>query len=380
MSGAHFRKARVRGRPPVIASAAKLSTPRVRTSLGGDCFAALAMTGRRHPASGRSTAASGRGKSAAPNRIGVAFQSPKIICAPTSSRPKAAPGTYTVAHRAGRHYEGAPGAVGACERGCERSVGALARPRCWRWPAAILDRTTIAQRWTSRPPTAPARRPPPAAWPSADWWRGFRSPELNCLIDQARRENFDLLAAIARVQQADAQVRIAGAGTAPQRSAHPAARVGMQESVANYGRTARATHNNIDVHDYSAGPQRLLHAGLLGQDAGNAPGGGGERHVQPVRPADRGADRGDQRRQHLVQRARLSPTSLRCSSSNLADAEQTLAVIRGRLEAGTASALDCRAAGGAGRWRARHHPRPAQPDGAADHRTGHSGRPSRRRP
>ena len=36
------------------------------------------------------------------------------------------------------------------------------------------------------------------AWPSEDWWRGFNSPELNDLIEQARAQNFDIAAAIAR--------------------------------------------------------------------------------------------------------------------------------------------------------------------------------------
>ena len=53
------------------------------------------------------------------------------------------------------------------------------------------------------------------AWPSEDWWRGFRSPELTALIEQARAQNFDIAAAIARVRQADAQVRIAGAAMLP---------------------------------------------------------------------------------------------------------------------------------------------------------------------
>jgi NodT family efflux transporter outer membrane factor (OMF) lipoprotein len=53
------------------------------------------------------------------------------------------------------------------------------------------------------------------AWPGAEWWRGFNSPELDDLIDQARRNNFDLLAAIARVEQADAQVRISGSPLLP---------------------------------------------------------------------------------------------------------------------------------------------------------------------
>ena len=52
----------------------------------------------------------------------------------------------------------------------------------------------------------------PQSWPSAEWWRGFQSPELARLIDQARSANDDLAAAVARVQQAEAEVRI---NTAP---------------------------------------------------------------------------------------------------------------------------------------------------------------------
>ncbi|MDB6012054.1 MAG: transporter [Gammaproteobacteria bacterium] len=54
-----------------------------------------------------------------------------------------------------------------------------------------------------------------SAWPSSDWWRGFNSPTLNDLMDQARLANDDLGAAIARIQQADAQARIAGAPLLP---------------------------------------------------------------------------------------------------------------------------------------------------------------------
>ena len=75
-----------------------------------------------------------------------------------------------------------------------------------------------------------------AAWPAEDWWRGFGSPELTSLVDQARRENFDLLAAIARVRQADAQVRIAGAGLLPSLGATANANW-LQESLANAGCT-----------------------------------------------------------------------------------------------------------------------------------------------
>ena len=46
-------------------------------------------------------------------------------------------------------------------------------------------------------------------WPAADWWRGFNSSELDAFIAQAESANDDLKAAIARVEQADAQRRIA---------------------------------------------------------------------------------------------------------------------------------------------------------------------------
>jgi NodT family efflux transporter outer membrane factor (OMF) lipoprotein len=54
-----------------------------------------------------------------------------------------------------------------------------------------------------------------AAWPAADWFRGFGSEELEALIERARHGNPDLAAARARVEQADAQARIAGAALLP---------------------------------------------------------------------------------------------------------------------------------------------------------------------
>jgi outer membrane protein, multidrug efflux system len=53
------------------------------------------------------------------------------------------------------------------------------------------------------------------SWPDALWWRGFQSPQLDLLIDQAQRANDDLKAAVARVRQSDAQVRITGAPLLP---------------------------------------------------------------------------------------------------------------------------------------------------------------------
>src|SRR5580698_8929154 len=63
--------------------------------------------------------------------------------------------------------------------------------------------------WVTAPDTA-------TQWPSSDWWRGFESADLDSFIEQARLANDDLRAAVARVHQADAQRRIAGAPLLPQ--------------------------------------------------------------------------------------------------------------------------------------------------------------------
>jgi NodT family efflux transporter outer membrane factor (OMF) lipoprotein len=54
-----------------------------------------------------------------------------------------------------------------------------------------------------------------SVWPAAEWWQGFGSAKLDELIAEAERNNDDLAAAIARVQEADAQARIAGAALLP---------------------------------------------------------------------------------------------------------------------------------------------------------------------
>jgi outer membrane protein, multidrug efflux system len=51
--------------------------------------------------------------------------------------------------------------------------------------------------------------------PALDWWRGFRSPELTKLIEEAQTSNLDIGAAIGRIMQADAQSKIASAPLFP---------------------------------------------------------------------------------------------------------------------------------------------------------------------
>ena len=58
-------------------------------------------------------------------------------------------------------------------------------------------------------------------WPSKRWYEGFGSPELQSLLQQAESANLDLNMARARVTQADARARQAGAAILPSLDAAP---------------------------------------------------------------------------------------------------------------------------------------------------------------
>jgi NodT family efflux transporter outer membrane factor (OMF) lipoprotein len=85
-------------------------------------------------------------------------------------------------------------ALAGCSLGPEYKRPGLQVPDDWKTPPADSAMTT---------------------WPQAGWWHGFGSPELDRYIEQARRANYDLAAAMARVREADAQVTIAGAALLP---------------------------------------------------------------------------------------------------------------------------------------------------------------------
>lgn len=53
------------------------------------------------------------------------------------------------------------------------------------------------------------------AFPASAWWQEFRSPTLDALVAEAQKNNPDIGVAAARILQADAQARIAGAPLLP---------------------------------------------------------------------------------------------------------------------------------------------------------------------
>ncbi|MBV9250416.1 MAG: TolC family protein, partial [Acetobacteraceae bacterium] len=185
-----------------------------------------------------------------------------------------------------------------------------------------------------------------AAWPADGWWQRFKSPELNALVADARAQNFDIAAAIARVQQADAQVRIAGAGLLPSLNATASGswqRVSFGTSSRSRSVSGFSTVNSgagvADLHSYSAN----LNAAYLVDFWGKVRAG------TEAAAANAVFSRFDQQTVALTVIANVATTwfsalafadRLAVAQRNLADAENILAVIRGRFAAGTASALD----------------------------------------
>lgn len=180
-----------------------------------------------------------------------------------------------------------------------------------------------------------------AAWPAEDWWTGFDSPELNTLIEQARTRNFDIQAAIARVRQADAQVRIAGAALLPTLNGTASAgweHLGIGAASTTSGGSAGG-NASADFRTYSVGLSAAYQLDFWGHNLS---------HKQSL-IASAEFSRFDQRTVALTVVTNVAnewftalalADRLAVAKRNVADGEHTLAVIRGRLQAGTASALD----------------------------------------
>lgn len=176
-----------------------------------------------------------------------------------------------------------------------------------------------------------------AAWPSEDWWRGFNSPELDRLEAQAQTQNFDIAAAIARIRQADAQVRIAGAPLLPTLVATGG---GSWDQTNLSSRSLSGTSSRtFTSHSYNLGLNVAYETDFWG------------RNLDQRRSAAAIAvfSRFDQQTVALTIVSDVAQTwfnalafadRLVVAEQNLRDAQQVLAVIRGRLEVGTGNALD----------------------------------------
>lgn len=170
------------------------------------------------------------------------------------------------------------------------------------------------------------------AWPDAAWWRGFGSPELDGLIAAAQAHNQDLAAAAARVRQAEAQVQIAGAALLPGVAA--TADAGWRQTST----LIRGAHVQRDVRAYAAGVEIGWELDIWGRN----------RAREDAARAATEATRLDEQAARIAVTAAVAQAwfaaqgardRLDVARRNLADAEATLRVVRGRQEAGTADAL-----------------------------------------
>jgi outer membrane protein, multidrug efflux system len=175
----------------------------------------------------------------------------------------------------------------------------------------------------------------PDAPPTLDWWRGFGSPELTGLMEEAQKVNLDIAAATARMVQADAQARVAGAALLPTLSA------GGQEA---YIRTSGSSSSGLsiggrEVVNYSATLSASYQLDFWGQyrDAAQA--------AQETSTANR-FDRDVVALTTLTSVANAyfqvlaSQDRLRTARSNIASALRVLDAIQARFKAGTGSDLD----------------------------------------
>lgn len=204
--------------------------------------------------------------------------------------------------------------------------------------------------YTAQHPETPAayRGPAaPAAAPgvTADWWKGFGSPALDSLIADAEAGSFDIQAAVARIKQADAALRASGAALLPeidlakkaswQRSTSSGARV-----VSTGGGIALASsRQTTESRSFSLGPSVSYELDLWGALA----------DTRDAAAAAALFSRYDKETVRLtvltgVANAWFSALAFQdrivVSERNLRDAEEILAAIRARQDAGTASLLD----------------------------------------
>jgi len=180
-------------------------------------------------------------------------------------------------------------------------------------------------------------RGPDAALPTPDWWRSFRSKQLTELVEESLTSNLDIAAAIARIVQADAQARVAGAPLLPtlggnagytrSRSSQSTASV----PVSTTGASERGIYNASLTASYEIDFWGKNRAALLAAQE-TAAASRFDREVVALTAVVSVAN--------AYFQVVAAQERLRVARENLAAAERVLKVIQDRFGVGTASQLD----------------------------------------
>ncbi|MCK3837754.1 efflux transporter outer membrane subunit [Pseudomonas synxantha] len=188
----------------------------------------------------------------------------------------------------------------------------------------------------------------PAAWQYAErdadqatnqrWWTQFGSPVLNRLIDQARRDSFDVAAAMARVRQAQATAVIAGAPLLPEVKFNLSA--SRQRLLRGSGNSdLDATESNKTVNNYDANLTASYEIDFWGGRAAARDSAVHSLHASEFDQANVEltllSNVADRYAQTLAAHQRLQIAEL-----NLANARNVLDLVQTRYDAGSATALE----------------------------------------
>jgi len=180
------------------------------------------------------------------------------------------------------------------------------------------------------------RRKTEDAPPALDWWRGFKSPELTALMEEAQVVNLDVAAATARILQADAQARTAGAALLPSATADGSAtRSRSPSGFLNNG----AVNNRGEISTYVASLNASYEIDFWGKNR------------DALLAAQETANSNRFARDTVVLSTLASIANayftvlasqdrLRTANENVASAQRIYDAIKARLNAGTNSDLD----------------------------------------
>lgn len=162
------------------------------------------------------------------------------------------------------------------------------------------------------------------------WWKGFKSAELDALVNTALADNLDLRASLARIEQARASARIAGASLLPTVDA---------SASTSWNRTNPSSGKTTSENSGRAGLSVGYEVDLFGRNrAGVAAAEANLRASGYDRDALELVVKGD------VAQGYFSLLNLRermdIARNNLKNSREVLRIVEARHEAGTASALE----------------------------------------
>lgn len=167
------------------------------------------------------------------------------------------------------------------------------------------------------------------------WWKGFGDPALTGVVQRALEQNLDLAAAVARVDQARAVARAAGANLLPNVALDASVTSAHQSLSGATGTVASGSPAfSRGIHDYAVGPSASWELDLSGglRRAANAA-GAEEQAVEADRTGTRivvAAEAADAYLQVRGYQARLA-----VAQQQIADDEHLLTLVNDRYSAGS---------------------------------------------